>query len=96
MYKRQLTALVAEAGEELPADPDLDLRTARLKAEREVLDRALARGQGSLSAVARLLGISRPTLYSLLDTHGLGGLRTRAEEPPASGRRRPAAAENTP
>jgi two-component system NtrC family response regulator len=49
----------------------LDLRAARLRAERDVLGLALARGGGTLSAVARLLGISRPTLYSLLETHGL-------------------------
>jgi two-component system NtrC family response regulator len=50
----------------------LDLRAARLRAEREVLGQALARGGGTLSAVARQLGVSRPTLYSLLETHGLG------------------------
>jgi two-component system NtrC family response regulator len=51
--------------------PSLDLRAARLRAEREVLGQALARGGGTLSAVARQLGVSRPTLYSLLETHGL-------------------------
>jgi two-component system NtrC family response regulator len=50
---------------------DLDLRAARARAEREMIGRALARGNGSLSAAARLLGISRPTLYDLLETHGL-------------------------
>jgi len=58
-----------------PAQP-LDLRAARLRAEREVLNQALSRGAGSLSAVARLLGISRPTLYGLLATHGLGRMLT--------------------
>jgi DNA-binding NtrC family response regulator len=33
--------------------------------------RALARSNGQLTAASRLLGISRPTLYSLLETHGL-------------------------
>jgi two-component system NtrC family response regulator len=42
-----------------------------LRAEREVLGQALARGGGTLSAVARQLGVSRPTLYTLLETHGL-------------------------
>ena len=49
----------------------LDLRSARRRAEREVLTQALSNGIGSLSAAARLLGVSRPTLYGLLETHGL-------------------------
>jgi len=56
-------------------DTALDLRAARLRAERAVIERALARSGGSLSAAARLLGISRPTLYDLLGTHGLMPLR---------------------
>ena len=48
-----------------------DLRQARARAERDVVQRALARSNGQLSAAARLLGISRPTLYSLLETHGV-------------------------
>jgi hypothetical protein len=35
------------------------------------LTQALSHGVGSLSAAARLLGVSRPTLYGLLETHGL-------------------------
>ncbi len=57
--------------EDASASPLLNLRAARMRAEREVLDRALAQSGGKLSAVARLLGISRPTLYSLLETHAL-------------------------
>lgn len=48
-----------------------DLRTVRSKAEREVIQRALLRSDGRLSAASRLLGVSRPTLYALLETHGL-------------------------
>lgn len=48
-----------------------DLRSARSRAERDVVQRALARSDGRLATAARLLGISRPTLYSLLETHGL-------------------------
>ncbi len=51
--------------------PDLDLRAARLRAEREVILEALARSNNTLSAAARLLGISRPTLYGLMESHGL-------------------------
>ncbi len=50
---------------------DLDLRAARLRAEREVVQLALARSGGTLSAAAKLLGVSRPTLYGLMQLHGL-------------------------
>ena len=58
----------------LSAEPEveLDLRTVRLRAERRAIETALARSEGSMAAAARLLGISRPTLYGLLETHGLG------------------------
>jgi two-component system, NtrC family, response regulator len=51
--------------------PDLDLRAARLRAEREVLSAALARSNNTLATAARLLGVSRPTLYGLLESHGI-------------------------
>ena len=50
---------------------DLDLRSARLRAEREVIQVALSRSNGTLAAAARLLGVSRPTLYGLMEVHGL-------------------------
>jgi two-component system NtrC family response regulator len=62
-------------------ETDLDLRTARLRAERETIERALSRCNGSLSAAARLLGVSRPTLYGLLETHALAVPRMGAEAP---------------
>ena len=52
-------------------DFSLDLRTARSRAEREVLQLALTHSGGNLSTAAKLLGISRPTLYSLAKEHGL-------------------------
>ena len=53
-------------------DQDLDLRTARMRAEREVLQKALARSNGTLAVAAKYLGVSRPTLYTLLEAHNLG------------------------
>lgn len=47
------------------------LRVLRDEAERRALLDALARSGGNLSAAARLLGVSRPTLYSLLRQHGV-------------------------
>ncbi len=58
-------------GGEPEADDDLDLRLARARAERKAIGRALARVHGSMSGAARLLGVSRPTLYDLLNAHGL-------------------------
>jgi two-component system NtrC family response regulator len=51
--------------------PDLDLRGARLRAERSVIQQALARSNNTLAVAARLLGVSRPTLYGLMEIHGL-------------------------
>ena len=53
------------------AMPDLDLRAARSRAEREVLRAALARSNNILATAARLLGVSRPTLYGLMEAHGI-------------------------
>jgi two-component system, NtrC family, response regulator len=53
------------------AMPDLDLRAARLRAERQVLRAALARSTNTLATAARLLGVSRPTLYGLMEVHGI-------------------------
>jgi two-component system, NtrC family, response regulator len=53
------------------ADHDLNLRACRERAEKTVLLRALAQSDGNLSQVARLIGVSRPTLYDLLRQHGL-------------------------
>jgi two-component system NtrC family response regulator len=83
--------------------PDLDLRAARMRAEREVIHAALARSNNTLSVAARLLGISRPTLYSLMQAHAieveLGKIADGAEEMAAgaaSGRAsRPAEANGT-
>ena len=68
-----------------PPEEDLsqyDLRQARARAERDVVQRALARSNGQLSAASRLLGISRPTLYSLLETHGMAADMAEAEATP--------------
>jgi two-component system NtrC family response regulator len=64
-----VTDLELASGEEVM--PDLDLRAARLRAEREVLRAALARSNNTLATAARLLGVSRPTLYGLMEAHGI-------------------------
>ena len=70
--------LELQAGEEDAAA--YDLRAARMRAEREVIQRALARSTGVLATAAKLLGISRPTLYSLLDAHGLAPESSKSAE----------------
>ena len=60
--------------------PDFDLRAARLRAERQILQRALAHSNNRLAAAAKLMGISRPTLYGLLETHDLMPPRGAAAE----------------
>jgi len=59
---------------------DLDLRSARLRAEREVIQIALSRSNNTLSVAARLLGISRPTLYGLMESHGIAIENAKAAE----------------
>ncbi|MEP7184635.1 MAG: PEP-CTERM-box response regulator transcription factor [Rhodanobacter sp.] len=49
----------------------LDLRHVRNHAEKRAIQQALTQVGGNLSNVAGLLGISRPTLYDLLEKHGL-------------------------
>lgn len=52
-----------------PADDSatLDLRTVRENAERQALITALARTDGNIVRAAELLGISRPTLYDMMN-----------------------------
>ncbi len=45
----------------------LDLRLAREAAERQVIVTALARTAGNMARTAELLGVSRPTLYDLMN-----------------------------
>jgi two-component system NtrC family response regulator len=60
---------------------DLDIRTARLRAERDVLQKAIARSNGTVAVAAKLLGVSRPTLYALLESHGLTSAIEQISEP---------------
>ncbi|HWG66565.1 MAG TPA: PEP-CTERM-box response regulator transcription factor [Rhodanobacteraceae bacterium] len=49
----------------------LDLRQVRSEAEKRAIRRAINNVGGNLSRVADLLGVSRPTLYDLMDKYGL-------------------------
>ena len=49
----------------------LNLKTARELTDRKVIRHALARSEGNISSTAKILGISRPTLYDLLKQYDL-------------------------
>ena len=67
-----VTAADLDLQEGAEDDPDvLNLKSARERADRKVIRHALARSEGNISNTARLLGISRPTLYDLLKHYDL-------------------------
>ncbi len=51
--------------------PPLNLRQVREEAERKAIRRALSYTGNNISEAAKTLGITRPTLYNLLEKHGL-------------------------
>jgi two-component system NtrC family response regulator len=57
----------------------LNLRAARQRAEAQALRQALAVARGNLTRAADLLGVTRPTLYDLLDRHGIDSAKFDAE-----------------
>jgi len=62
--------LAAPPGSEKP-EAAATLQEARDEAERKALSSALALSAGNLSAAAKILGVSRPTVYSLLKQHNV-------------------------
>lgn len=61
--------LNVDAGEE--ALEALNLRVVREEAERRAVVRVMARVNGNVARAAEVLGISRPTLYDLMNRFGL-------------------------
>jgi two-component system NtrC family response regulator len=49
----------------------LNLKSAREQSDRKIIRHALARTEGNISSTAKMLGISRPTLYDLLKQYDL-------------------------
>jgi two-component system NtrC family response regulator len=61
----------ADLGLSAGIDASLSLREARDEAERRVVSAALARAGGNIGKVAELLGVTRPTLYALMNKFNL-------------------------
>jgi two-component system NtrC family response regulator len=51
--------------------PDLNLREVRREAETRAIKRALTHAAGNVSQAAKMLGITRPTLYDLMEKYGV-------------------------
>ncbi len=67
-----ITASDLDLGESGDEDADvINLKTVREGADKTAIRRAVARTEGNISNAAKLLGISRPTLYDLIKQHGI-------------------------
>ena len=62
---------LASPVEEDDAADMINLKAVRDSADQRAIRRAIARTEGNISNAAKLLGISRPTLYDLIKQHGL-------------------------
>lgn len=66
-----VTADDLDFGDEDEGDLLLNLKAAREASDRKAIKRAISRTEGNISSAAKLLGISRPTLYDLLKQYDL-------------------------
>jgi len=67
---KSVTAVDLDLAERDTPDP-INLKAVRESADRKAIRHALARAEGNISNTAKLLGISRPTLYDLLKNYDL-------------------------
>jgi two-component system, NtrC family, response regulator len=71
---RLVTAVDLDLPASVEADDTADvinLKTVRESADRTAIRRAIARTEGNISNAAKILGVSRPTLYDLLKQYGM-------------------------
>jgi two-component system NtrC family response regulator len=72
--------LELDAGKSAAASGGTTLRQAREQVERDMIQQALKRHGGKITSAAAELGISRPTLYELMDKLGVGKDRAMVTE----------------
>jgi two-component system NtrC family response regulator len=70
--------LELEPDQGMESSPATTLRKAREHVEREMIEQALKRNSGKITSAAADLGISRPTLYELMEKLGIGKERANA------------------
>jgi two-component system, NtrC family, response regulator len=63
--------LELDHGKDVAASAAMTLRKARERVERELIEQALKRHSGKITSAAADLGISRPTLYELMEKLGI-------------------------
>ena len=66
-----VTAADLDLAQGVTADDPINLKSVREAADRKAITRAIARTEGNISGAAKLLGISRPTLYDLLKSYDI-------------------------
>ena len=69
---KRITAADLELADSSELVPAATLKEARENVEREMVEQALKKHSGRISAAAEDLGISRPTLYELMEKLGIG------------------------
>ena len=68
---KQVTAVDLGLAEADASPPNLNLREVRKDAETRAIRRALAFANDNVSQAAKILGITRPTLYDLMEKYGI-------------------------
>jgi two-component system NtrC family response regulator len=68
---KRVTARDLELTDTLSALPSKTLKEARESVEREMIQNALRRHRGKITSAAVELGVSRPTLYELMEKLGI-------------------------
>jgi len=72
----RVTAKDLELDQDVVSSSATTLRQAREHVEREMIEQALKRNSGKITSAAADLGISRPTLYELMEKLGIAKERT--------------------
>jgi two-component system NtrC family response regulator len=68
---KRITPVDLDLAEPETVQEVLSLAQAREEAERREIPRALSRVDGNITKAAKMLGVSRPTLYDLLRQHSI-------------------------